>query len=72
MSARYELIDAEKATTTLGGAVKYSIVKMCEWLAVSSSGYYEWRDRPTSATAARRNRLSPDPLMILVGVRRAE
>ena len=57
MSARYELIDAEKATTMPGGAVKYSIVKMCEWLGVSSSGYYEWRDRSASATAARRDRL---------------
>ena len=58
MSARYELIDAEKATTTAAGEVKYSVVKMCEWLEVSSSGYYEWRDRPTSATAARRDRLT--------------
>jgi putative transposase len=43
VSARYELIDAEKATVTAAGAVKYSIVKMCQWLGVSSSGYYEWR-----------------------------
>ena len=57
MSARYELIDAEKATVTAAGAVKYSIVKMCEWLGVSSSGYYEWQGRPASATAARRDRL---------------
>jgi putative transposase len=57
VSARYELIDAEKATVTPTGAVKYSIVKMCEWLEVSSSGYYEWRDRSTSAAAARRDRL---------------
>lgn len=30
---------------------------MCSWLGVSSSGYYEWRRRPQSATAARRERL---------------
>jgi putative transposase len=30
---------------------------MCCWLGVSSSGYYEWRRRPESATAARRERL---------------
>jgi len=30
---------------------------MCSWLAVSSSGYYEWRCRPESATAQRRGRL---------------
>jgi transposase InsO family protein len=58
VSARYELIDAEKATLTAAGAVKYSIVSMCEWLDVSASGYYEWRGRPASATAARRDRLA--------------
>jgi putative transposase len=30
---------------------------MCSWLTVSSSGYYEWRSRPQSATAARREKL---------------
>ncbi len=30
---------------------------MCAWLGVSSSGYYEWRKRPQSATAARRETL---------------
>jgi putative transposase len=30
---------------------------MCSWLQVSSSGYYEWRSRPQSATAARREKL---------------
>lgn len=58
MSARYELIDAEKATTTPAGVVKYSIVKMCQWLGVSSSGYYEWQGRAVSATATRRDRLA--------------
>lgn len=57
MSARYGFIDAEKAATGSDGARKYSIVKMCEWLEVSTSGYYEWRGRPQSATAARRERL---------------
>lgn len=31
---------------------------MCEWAEVSTSGYYEWRDRPASATAIRRERLT--------------
>jgi transposase InsO family protein len=30
---------------------------MCAWLRVSTSGYYEWRSRPQSATAARREKL---------------
>ncbi len=57
MSAWYELIDAEKATTTPAGVQRYSIVKMCEWLEVSTSGYYEWCHRRQSATAARREYL---------------
>lgn len=50
MSAKYELIDAEKAS--------YPLVKLCAWLGVSRSGFYEWRGRPDSATATRRKRLT--------------
>jgi transposase InsO family protein len=31
---------------------------MCTWLEVSTSGYYEWRDRTASASAQRRVRLA--------------
>jgi transposase InsO family protein len=31
-----------------------SIVQMCRWLEVARSGFYEWRGRPESATAKRR------------------
>jgi putative transposase len=49
VTAKYEFIDAEKAN--------YPITAMCTWAEVSRSGYYEWRARPASATAARRERL---------------
>lgn len=35
----------------------YTVRQMCSWLGVSRSGYYEWRRRPQSATAARRETL---------------
>lgn len=46
MTARFEFIDGEKAN--------YPLVRMFDWLEVSSSGYYDWRTRPASATAQRR------------------
>ncbi len=57
MSARYEFIDVEKATKDDYGMTRYTIVGMCEWMEVSTSGFYEWLDRPMSATAARREHL---------------
>lgn len=50
MSAKYAFIDGEKDT--------YPIVRMCAWMGVSTSGYYEWRDRSPSPTARRRDRLA--------------
>ena len=53
MSDKYELIDAEYAT----GPAAPTITQMCEWLGTSRSGFYEWRSRPESATAKRREEL---------------
>jgi putative transposase len=49
----YEFIDAEYATCEAAP----SMTRMCEWLEVSKSGFYEWRSRPQSATAKRREEL---------------
>jgi len=57
VNARYEFIDEEKACTTNSGVRKYTIVKMCEWMEVSTSGFHEWLSRPASATAKRRDHL---------------
>lgn len=35
----------------------YSVEFMCGRLGVSRSGYYDWRSRPESATAQRREQL---------------
>jgi putative transposase len=53
VSEVYEFIDAEYATSAAAPAITH----MCAWLEVSKSGYYEWRSRPESATAKRREEL---------------
>ena len=50
MTDKYAVINAEKAS--------YPVASMCAWLGVSRAGYYEWRTRPTSATARRRATLT--------------
>ena len=58
MSDKYEFIDAEYADHASRDAGKApTITCMCKWLGVSKSGYYEWRSRPESAMASRREEL---------------
>jgi transposase InsO family protein len=58
VSDAFEFIDAEYAEHSATDDDKPpAIVKMCAWLEVSRSGYYEWLSRPVSATARRREEL---------------
>jgi putative transposase len=54
VSELHEFIDAECAN----GGTAPGITKMCAWLEVSRSGFYEWRSRPESATARRQQKLA--------------
>ena len=58
MSEKYSFIDAEYEEApgeNTGDAP--TVVQMCGWLGVSKSGYYDWRSRPQSAAAKRRELL---------------
>ena len=59
MTEKFEFIDAEYAAyQESGDEYVPSVVKMCIWMEVSRSGFYEWRDKPESATAKRRGILA--------------
>lgn len=59
MTDKFEFIDAEYAAYQESDDMYVpSIVKMCRWLEVSRSGFYEWRNAPESATARRRGMLA--------------
>ena len=52
--SKYEYIDSQRNDASNTNPV----VKMCLWLALSTSGFYSWLSRPQSATAARREDLA--------------
>ena len=54
MTEVYEFIDAEYAICENAPAV----TRMCAWLEVSKSGFYDWKSRPESATAKRQEKLT--------------
>lgn len=54
MSDKFALIDAEKATCDC----PYPTAKMCTWLGVSTSGYYDWAGGPVSDRALRRAKVT--------------
>jgi putative transposase len=57
VSGKYAFIDAECATLAGDEACAPTITQLCGWLGVSKSGYYDWRSRPDSAAARRRELL---------------
>ncbi|MGK5498500.1 IS3 family transposase [Streptomyces sp. URMC 125] len=51
VASKYEFIDEMRLDTA---ECAYSVEFMCRQLGVSTSGYYDWKNRPDSATTQRR------------------
>ena len=57
MTERYEVFDREEGCNP-GDALYLSVRNMCRLLAVSASGYYDWKSREVTETAERRSTLT--------------
>jgi transposase InsO family protein len=57
VSEKYAFIAGEYAGNQAADAAAPTMARMCSWLGVSKSGYYEWLDRPPSAAQQRRDLL---------------
>jgi putative transposase len=58
VSEKYEFIDAQHADALRAAGMPHDH-SMCRWLGYPNPGFYEWRSRPGSATAGRREELKP-------------
>jgi transposase InsO family protein len=56
VTEKYEFIDTECVSVPTKGEAP-TVEQMCTWLAVSKSGFYEWRKRPQSKAEQRRELL---------------
>jgi hypothetical protein len=56
VTEKYEFIDAECTAVPIKDETP-TVGQMCAWLDVSTSGFYDWRKRPQSATEQRRELL---------------
>jgi transposase InsO family protein len=63
VTEKYEFIDSCR---TDDAKYAYPVKKMCGWLAVSASGFFDWRSRPESLTAQRRARLAEQIVELFV------
>jgi hypothetical protein len=48
VAEKYEFIDSCR---TCDAKDNYPVKKMCAWLAIFSSGFFDWKKRPVSLTA---------------------
>ena len=58
VSGKYAFIAAERAGNSSDYSDAPTIVKMCTWLGVSKSGFYDWARRPPSTGQRRRELLA--------------